>query len=103
MGSPKVSGLCIGDYNEVFHPHEHVRAGLRRSIQIAGFREAMNVCALDDVGPEEEPANLFHSSFGFLGGLNCLDNGKVETLLAGLICLDIGKIMLGCHSWFSAM
>ena len=42
--------LCIGDFYEVLPPHEHVGTGQRRHTQIQAFREALDVCALADIG-----------------------------------------------------
>ena len=47
--------LCICDFNEVLHLHEHIGTGQRRRAQIQGFRDAMDVCALANIGYHEKP------------------------------------------------
>jgi hypothetical protein len=42
--------LCVGDFNEVLHREEHVGVNERSWTQIAGFREAVDVCGLYDLG-----------------------------------------------------
>ena len=44
--------MCIGDFNEVLHQHEHDGVGDRSPGQIAGFREAVDVCEMADLGLE---------------------------------------------------
>jgi hypothetical protein len=44
--------VCIGDFNEVLHQHENVGVADRSHAQIAGFREAVDVCELADLGYE---------------------------------------------------
>ena len=44
--------LCMGDFNEVLHQHEHEGVADRNTSQIAGFREAVDVCELADLGYE---------------------------------------------------
>jgi hypothetical protein len=44
--------MCLGDFNEVLHEHEHVGVAERSLAQIEGFHEAVNVCALADLGYE---------------------------------------------------
>ncbi|KAK1697051.1 hypothetical protein QYE76_013748 [Lolium multiflorum] len=44
--------MCIGDFNEVLHQHEHDGVGDRSLGQIAGFRDAVDVCELVDLGFE---------------------------------------------------
>jgi hypothetical protein len=44
--------MCIGDFNEVLHQHEHFGVAERSLAQIAGFREAVDVCELADLGFE---------------------------------------------------
>jgi endonuclease/exonuclease/phosphatase family metal-dependent hydrolase len=44
--------LCIGDFNEVLHQHEHEGTAERSLAQIAGFRETTDVCGLADLGYE---------------------------------------------------
>jgi hypothetical protein len=42
--------MCIGDFNEVLHQHEHEGVAERSLAQMAGFREAVDVCELGDLG-----------------------------------------------------
>jgi hypothetical protein len=42
--------MCIGDFNEVLHQHEHMGVAERSLGQIEGFREALDVCELADLG-----------------------------------------------------
>jgi hypothetical protein len=44
--------MCIEDFNEVLHQHEHEGVAERSLSQIEGFREAMDVCNLADLGYE---------------------------------------------------
>jgi hypothetical protein len=42
--------LCIGDFNEVLHADEHEGVGHHTHNQIQGFRDAVDVCSLIDLG-----------------------------------------------------
>jgi hypothetical protein len=42
--------LCIGDFNEVLHRSEHMGVNERSYSQMAGFRDAVDVCGLCDLG-----------------------------------------------------
>jgi hypothetical protein len=42
--------VCLGDFNEILHRHEHVGVQERSQAQIEGFREAVDVCGLQDLG-----------------------------------------------------
>ena len=42
--------LCVGDFNEVLRPEEHVGVGQRSNAQIQAFRDAVDVCMLLDIG-----------------------------------------------------
>jgi hypothetical protein len=42
--------LCIGDFNEVLRVDEHVGIGQRSQAQIQGFRDAVDMCELIDLG-----------------------------------------------------
>jgi hypothetical protein len=42
--------LCIGDFNEVLHHSEHEGVTGRSYSQMAGFRDAVDVCGLCDLG-----------------------------------------------------
>jgi hypothetical protein len=42
--------VCLGDFNEVLHRHEHVGMQERSQAQMAGFREVVDVCGLQDLG-----------------------------------------------------
>ena len=42
--------VCIGDFNEVLHQHEHEGAAERSLAQIEGFWETVDVCELADLG-----------------------------------------------------
>jgi hypothetical protein len=44
--------MCIGDFNEVLHQHEHQGVLDWSLSQIEGFREALDVCELADLGYE---------------------------------------------------
>ncbi|XP_071678252.1 uncharacterized protein [Lolium perenne] len=44
--------VCLGDFNEVLHRHEHCGVQERSHAQIAGFRDAVDVCGLQDLGYE---------------------------------------------------
>lgn len=42
--------ICIGDFNEILRSEEQFGPNERDSSQIAGFREAVDVCGLNDLG-----------------------------------------------------
>jgi exonuclease III len=42
--------LCLGDFNEVLRQEEHVGIGQRTQAQMDGFRDAIDVCGLRDLG-----------------------------------------------------
>lgn len=42
--------VCIGDFNEVLRHDEHDGVGMRSQSQIQGFRDAVDVCGLADLG-----------------------------------------------------
>lgn len=42
--------VCIGDYNEVLSPEEHFGVGERCARQMTGFKEAVDVAGLCDLG-----------------------------------------------------
>mgnify|MGYP007071362024 CR=1 FL=1 len=42
--------VCIGDFNEVLRHDEHDGIGSRSQSQIQGFRDAVDVCGLIDLG-----------------------------------------------------
>ncbi|XP_073358198.1 uncharacterized protein [Aegilops tauschii subsp. strangulata] len=42
--------ICIGDFNEVLRPDEQEGIGQRSNAQIQGFRDAVDVCMLMDIG-----------------------------------------------------
>jgi hypothetical protein len=44
--------VCIGDFNEVLHQHENVGPAERNFAQMQGFRDAVDVCELADLGYE---------------------------------------------------
>ena len=44
--------MCIGDFNEVLHQFEHDGVGDRSPGQIAGFRDAVDICESADLGYE---------------------------------------------------
>jgi hypothetical protein len=44
--------MCIGDFNEVLHQHEHVGVAKRSLAQIEGFRKSVDVCELVDLWHE---------------------------------------------------
>jgi hypothetical protein len=50
--SSSLPWLCIGDFNEVLHRAEHEGVQERSYNQIAGFRDAVDVCGLYDLGYE---------------------------------------------------
>jgi len=49
-GESTLPWVCIGDFNELLRPEEHMGTSTRDSGQIAGFREAVDVCELADLG-----------------------------------------------------
>ncbi|XP_073355316.1 uncharacterized protein [Aegilops tauschii subsp. strangulata] len=49
-GENTLPGVCIGDFNEILRPEEQLGPNERDSAQIAGFREAVDVCELADLG-----------------------------------------------------
>lgn len=42
--------LCVGDFNEVLQSEEHDGIGMRRNAQMQAFRDAADVCMLQDLG-----------------------------------------------------
>jgi hypothetical protein len=44
--------VCIGDFNEVLYQHEHEGTAERNFAQMQGFRDAIDVCELADLGYE---------------------------------------------------
>jgi hypothetical protein len=42
--------MCIGNFNEVLHKHEHESVAEWSLAQIEGFRETVDVCELADLG-----------------------------------------------------
>ena len=42
--------VCIGDFNEVLRPDEQEGVGERSNAQIQGFRDAVDICMLMDMG-----------------------------------------------------
>jgi hypothetical protein len=44
--------MCIDDFNEVLHQHEHDGVAERSLAQNEGFRDAVDVCELADLGYE---------------------------------------------------
>jgi hypothetical protein len=46
----RLAWLCVGDFNEVLRTDVHVSIGQRRASQIVGFRDAVDVCGLMDLG-----------------------------------------------------
>ena len=42
--------VCLGDFNEVLHRHEHVGVLERSYAQMSGFRDMLDVCGLADLG-----------------------------------------------------
>ncbi|KAM0827048.1 hypothetical protein ACQ4PT_068445 [Festuca glaucescens] len=49
-GKEKWRLTCIYDYNEVLWPEEHLGIAARDPVQMRGFREAVDVCGLIDLG-----------------------------------------------------
>ena len=49
-GESTLPWVCIGDFNEVLRPEEQMGPNPRDSSQIAGFRDAVDVCGLYDLG-----------------------------------------------------
>jgi endonuclease/exonuclease/phosphatase family metal-dependent hydrolase len=49
-GMSTLPWLCLGDFNEVLHAAEHEGVGTRTLNQMQGFREAVDVCNLLDLG-----------------------------------------------------
>lgn len=50
ISSTDLPWICLGDFNEVLHRHEHVGVQERSMAQMAGFRDMMDVCGLADLG-----------------------------------------------------
>ena len=49
-GESTLPWLCIGDFNEVLRREEQMGPNLQDVSQMGGFREATNLCGLDDLG-----------------------------------------------------
>jgi hypothetical protein len=49
-GESTLPWVCIGDFNEILRQEEQLGPNTRDSSQIAGFREAVDVCGLADLG-----------------------------------------------------
>ncbi|XP_073360387.1 uncharacterized protein [Aegilops tauschii subsp. strangulata] len=49
-GENTLPWVCIGDFNDILRPEEQLGPNERDSAQIAGFREAVDVCELADLG-----------------------------------------------------
>ncbi|XP_073360443.1 uncharacterized protein [Aegilops tauschii subsp. strangulata] len=49
-GESSLPWVCIGDFNEILRPEEQFGPNERDAAQIAGFREAVDVCELADLG-----------------------------------------------------
>ena len=49
-GESTLPWLCIGDFNEILRQEEQMGPNPRDSAQMEGFREAVDVCGLADLG-----------------------------------------------------
>lgn len=49
-GESTLPWVCVGDFNEILRPEEQMGPNPRDSAQIAGFREAVDICGLSDLG-----------------------------------------------------
>lgn len=49
-GESTLPWVCIGDFNEILRPEEQMGPNPRDSSQIAGFRDAVDICGLSDLG-----------------------------------------------------
>ncbi|XP_073353921.1 uncharacterized protein [Aegilops tauschii subsp. strangulata] len=49
-GESTLPWLCIGDFNEILRQEEQMGPNTCDSAQMAGFREAVDVCGLSDIG-----------------------------------------------------
>lgn len=49
-GENTLQWACIGDFNEILRPEEQMGPNERDSAQIAGFRVAVDVCELANLG-----------------------------------------------------
>ena len=49
-GESTLSWLCIGDFNEILRREEQIGPNEWDEAQMAGFREAVDVCGLADIG-----------------------------------------------------
>lgn len=49
-GESTLPWLCIGDFNEILRRDEQIGPNERDTAQMAGFREAVDLCGLDDLG-----------------------------------------------------
>ena len=49
-GESTLPWLCIGDFNEILRQEEQMRPNTRDSAQMNGFRAALDVCGLADIG-----------------------------------------------------
>lgn len=49
-GESTLPWLCIGDFNEILRREEQIGPNERDEAQMAGFREAIDLCNLADIG-----------------------------------------------------
>ena len=49
-GESTLPWLCIGDFNEILRQEEQMEPNTRDSAQMAGFRDAVDICGLSDIG-----------------------------------------------------
>ncbi|KAK8451750.1 hypothetical protein SEVIR_6G260350v4 [Setaria viridis] len=49
-GTSTLPWLCLGDFNEVLRPEEHLGVGHRALLQMQGFCDMVDVCNLIDLG-----------------------------------------------------
>jgi hypothetical protein len=83
--------LYIGDFNEVLHQSEHIGVNRRSYSQMAGFRDAIDVCGLCDLG--------------YTGWTRLLRRRFREAHSAGLDWIERWRHRLGAlafHPWWSS-
>jgi hypothetical protein len=87
--------MCIGDFNEVLHQHEHDGVGDRSLGQIVGFRDAVDVCELVDLGFE---GSMWTFEKRVVGGSFCsAGQGSCHPGMECTVSFGHGKPSDGCY------